>query len=866
MLQHRHLSHLEASSPAYGVSRALFSEKLLNIESIANNILSQWFAGSFAWTERPFRIMTAEDLTYLTAFGNCIMAEKSRLDAELADRAKSDFISVVSHELRSPLHGVLASAEALRDTSTGDEQDDMIRSITICGEVLLDTMDHILDYAKITNKGETKDMKDLPVQSAGPSTDFDLSNLIETVIEGVSAAQSFRKLTFEGPLSFDNNDLDTSMDKDGLPDSVVIVLEIDWQISWTFNSQISSWRRILINLFQNALKYTEFGYVQVRLTAQQSIDGPTARLSIIDSGRGISSDYLKYELWTPFVQEDPMSIGTGLGLSIVGKLVHELDGNIDIKSTIGAGTAVHVDIPVKGTIPSDSDKEPDSNKLIRETKERCRGISMCLLGLDNYPDPCEIPTDTSSAKERRLTAIKSALINYADDWFGMVIRKACFGVSNGIIFVCLKSQLEFTDRTRQKPLIVFEDNTKRSNKEEGVFYLTQPAGPYKLARILGQCIDYMLSIGSTPDTIERPSVSRVSPRTGSPSILTPSTNQYPDSSTCEVSLKHINNKNGSKMDSRQHSNESTDLVRPKIESRKHSSQSTDSGVDMRTSDEPAITYHSFPFPVESPPQPKKQNELGSSNAIKEKTDGDVAEESVALDMPVLSKVATVSERLTILEKSLAILQKPVLIDEPIVQASPVLETLVLGGNPAGVLEKSPVSGKPTSLETLFVPEKPAVIQVANAESTAESLPAPTTEKSARKVVLLVEDNVINLKILVHSMKKLKEIHDTACNGFEAFEKYKKAPDTIKIIFMDISMPIMDGLTSTRHIREYENTHGLCRVRIVALTCFGTEEHRRDAAMSGVDLFLTKPINMKALKPVLDLDPDSVAGGEMAENI
>ena len=87
--------------------------------------------------------MTSEDLTYLAAFGNCIMAEKSRLDAELADRAKSDFISVVSHELRSPLHGVLASAEALRDTSTGDEQDDMIRSITICGEVLLDTMDHM---------------------------------------------------------------------------------------------------------------------------------------------------------------------------------------------------------------------------------------------------------------------------------------------------------------------------------------------------------------------------------------------------------------------------------------------------------------------------------------------------------------------------------------------------------------------------------------------------------------------------------------------------------------------------------------------------------------------------------------------------
>ncbi|RAL60842.1 hypothetical protein DID88_010167 [Monilinia fructigena] len=71
--------------------------------------------------------MSGEYLTYLTAFGNCTMAEKSRLDCELADRAKSDFISVVSHEPRPPLHGVLASAEALQETSTGDEKDDMIR-------------------------------------------------------------------------------------------------------------------------------------------------------------------------------------------------------------------------------------------------------------------------------------------------------------------------------------------------------------------------------------------------------------------------------------------------------------------------------------------------------------------------------------------------------------------------------------------------------------------------------------------------------------------------------------------------------------------------------------------------------------------
>lgn len=103
----------------------------------------QWFAGGLAWTNDPTRILTPDDITYLSAFGSCIMTEKSRLDALSADRAKADFISSVSHELRSPLHGVLASAEALQETSTGYTQDDMIRTITVCGEVLLDTMDQM---------------------------------------------------------------------------------------------------------------------------------------------------------------------------------------------------------------------------------------------------------------------------------------------------------------------------------------------------------------------------------------------------------------------------------------------------------------------------------------------------------------------------------------------------------------------------------------------------------------------------------------------------------------------------------------------------------------------------------------------------
>lgn len=118
----------------------VWTKKLLEICPGARSIIffplwdpqrDQWFAGSLAWTNDPTRIIQSVDVTYLAAFGSCIMSEKSRLDALTADRAKAGFISSVSHELRSPLHGVLASAEALQETSTGLMQDDMIRTITI---------------------------------------------------------------------------------------------------------------------------------------------------------------------------------------------------------------------------------------------------------------------------------------------------------------------------------------------------------------------------------------------------------------------------------------------------------------------------------------------------------------------------------------------------------------------------------------------------------------------------------------------------------------------------------------------------------------------------------------------------------------
>jgi hypothetical protein len=108
-----------------------------------NSRLERWYAGTFAWTSDPTRILVPEtELVYLAAFSNSILAEVSRLDALAATQMKVNFISSISHELRSPLHGVLASVEFLQDSKLDTMQTDMVNTIDACGKTLLDIINH----------------------------------------------------------------------------------------------------------------------------------------------------------------------------------------------------------------------------------------------------------------------------------------------------------------------------------------------------------------------------------------------------------------------------------------------------------------------------------------------------------------------------------------------------------------------------------------------------------------------------------------------------------------------------------------------------------------------------------------------------
>jgi signal transduction histidine kinase len=147
----------------------------------------------------------------------------------------------------------------------------------------------------------------------------DLSVLVENVVDSVFAGHQYRHSMLP---SKHQSTLDDNMSTAVSAGNTMIILTMEWRASWMFSSRRGCWKRILINLVGNSLKYTTSGFIHISLRIA-SIGSPSnaakeiLKLQIEDSGIGMSKDYLDNELYTPFAQENPMSAGTGLGMYIL---------------------------------------------------------------------------------------------------------------------------------------------------------------------------------------------------------------------------------------------------------------------------------------------------------------------------------------------------------------------------------------------------------------------------------------------------------------------------------------------------------------------------------------------------------------------
>jgi signal transduction histidine kinase len=368
-----------------------------------------WFCGAFAWTNNPFRVLDADDdMAYLTAFGNSVMAEKARLDAYMVDRMKSNFISTVSHELRSPLHGILASVELLNDMSLSLAQLDVTRMINTCGQTLLDTINHVLDFTELNRlrnwakqKKEGEDTDEIKTQtqsqanSSQQNANMDLSMLVEEVVGSTLAGHHFDHSssqlmpgTSSQLLSFEmQSSLQLRRAASDTIGGVKVVMDIDRRSSWVTNLQPGAWKRIVMNLFGNALKYTRDGHVYVSLKSVANVSKQDSRplvlLTVQDTGKGISQEFLKHHIFKPFWQEDSLAAGTGLGLSIVHQIVRDFGGHIEIKSKEGSGTQITVQLPLDIPDPTPA-LSPALSPAIDDSmyfniRQRMKGLKVSII-------------------------------------------------------------------------------------------------------------------------------------------------------------------------------------------------------------------------------------------------------------------------------------------------------------------------------------------------------------------------------------------------------------------------------------------------------------------------------------------------------
>ena len=408
----------------------------------------RWNAAAVVWSSNPAKMMNVyQDFTYLRAFANIVMNEIARLNLLVSDAAKATFLANISHELRSPLHGILGSIEFLHDTELDDFQSGMVTSVETCGKTLLDTVNHVLDFAKINNltrKDAKKSSGRFDNNSHKPQMiDFNMAVVFEEAVEAVYAGQVFRAanqdaLEGQGPvLSASDKAMATRQrHKEQIAQGqainvkgVRLTVNIDSQVNWQVTSQPGGIRRIVMNLLGNSLKYTEEGSINVALeidhTRVQAIEEGLLHclIRVTDTGIGMSDDFVRNHAFTAFSQEDSLAVGTGLGLSIIRSIVDGLGGKIDLRSQRGLGTEVKIWL----SLPSapDPDNGPGEKSNLRQMAQQTIGLSLCILKPPTHKNDME-----KTYSEATLTALKNmptvdqSLRFLLEEWFSMDVITA----------------------------------------------------------------------------------------------------------------------------------------------------------------------------------------------------------------------------------------------------------------------------------------------------------------------------------------------------------------------------------------------------------------------------------------------------------
>lgn len=297
------------------------------------------------WEGEPATLNFVSDITTRKQAG--FEMEQARVAAEQANRTKSEFLANMSHEIRTPLNGIIGMAELALIDELSEEQKDRVSSIKSSGESLLDILNEILDISKI--EADRMELESIP---------FSIYEVVEKVIKPLAVKANQKKIELLQWVDFD------------LPDMVM--------------GDPVRLRQILFNLIGNAIKFTNQGEVELKISKKYLRNGKVGiDFRVVDTGIGIPEERIE-NLFEPFSQGDSSTTrhygGTGLGLPISRKLVRMMGGELNVFSVKHEGSVFSFGIEL---LVSKEQNRPDDIDFGKYTDTK-------ILVVDDNKTNCEI--------------------------------------------------------------------------------------------------------------------------------------------------------------------------------------------------------------------------------------------------------------------------------------------------------------------------------------------------------------------------------------------------------------------------------------------------------------------------------------------